>query len=69
MRTFSLKKLLTSSEISRYYTIKWLTCIMKGERFFMSAKQQDGFGLASILKREGKALTHFLFVIRFGIET
>jgi hypothetical protein len=34
-----------------------------------SAKQQDVFGCASILKREGKALAYFLFSIRFGIET
>src|SRR5258707_5403298 len=34
-----------------------------------SAKQQEVFGFASILKREGKALAYFLFAIRFGIET
>jgi hypothetical protein len=34
-----------------------------------SAKSQDIFGFASIMKREGEALAHFLCTIHFGIET
>src|SRR5689334_5189099 len=35
----------------------------------LSANSRGVFGFASMLKREGKALAHFLFTIRFGVET